>query len=1026
MSCIKLSLYFILLLVPSVTFRPPVVRTSRSIFVRSLASSSFRYLPVSERCGALTVLQSEIKDADDAEESLESVADGIDVSDEVDEDEEEEEEDEIRRELRQRRRMWLPPKGLDHAERLRWKFDFLLRALEAYRQVFRSTLVPRTFVFPLGDHRFPEEVWGFPLGTRYAAVKKLGAIVIESPEWNAELEERGFEGWEFLKDKILTPELRQKLNEHRFSNTTADPKDVGTFEELLKASVEGKYPAEISEMVLAAATLVHMHARGERYIGNGWKMAAPLEIEASSSWPQYLWGFPAHDKLSLLRRRQRTISNTVPALAEKLWEIGFYTKLRKTPVHERLLLEQVLKIYFKQTGNFAVPASFTVPLSDEWPVCCHGVRYGRKVVTFRNRLTENCKDEDEAELLIALWLNALRQEAMEIGDLREFSKEVDYNFRKGPNPAVHDLAISRARKKIEDGADKIPFEIDAPQTLQEYFSGKTLKDMWKKKEPSPAAAAGEGGEDKKSRAGGKEAKGKGVTPMSQETPEEGGYLSEKRKNVRPLEDVVRQIDLNHVVRDIDGNRLPDDWPTIDWPGPDEIDNEPVIYPTAESDPWTNLTMDQLVMEVAKTISADVPSYDPAEMDARGLPSWPPTEEDIKNDCRIVVEDTSLQEQHYQAAIAELSSDPDVPIDEYLPFSLDDEEEEPAAEPAAEKRRGRELPRGIKRLPQTGDELKALLSEIREEEDEYPKSKRVPSISNLVVPRRSPKDVKRQTGLYQRTVESLGPLERKPTREEEEGGIFDELFDWKWDDLIEGMQFFADVYDTDFGEIPPEFVVNEGYIEAGWPAEWKGFPLGKFTQSLRYGDIDAKLHWERRPALDKLGYDWGTGLEYLNFSFHKFFHSCMFLLKITHALKLLHQIAAMPVISPTTPYASMRGYKVGYVLRKIWRQESVLYYFHPEKFDLFVRVLKLNMQNPWMLIHGYEDRPHFELKPLHPSLWTDHAREPMFEVPEPPPIPPHVQNPYLPDRPKKHNLDVSHAGKPVGTGEGWGEYWQPLF
>ncbi len=45
------------------------------------------------------------------------------------------------------------------------QFELIYSALKAYKKIHKNVLVPRAFVVPQGDERYPAHTWGIKLGT---------------------------------------------------------------------------------------------------------------------------------------------------------------------------------------------------------------------------------------------------------------------------------------------------------------------------------------------------------------------------------------------------------------------------------------------------------------------------------------------------------------------------------------------------------------------------------------------------------------------------------------------------------------------------------------------------------------------------------------------------------------------------------------------------------------------------------------------------------------------------------------------
>lgn len=111
-----------------------------------------------------------------------------------------------------------PQEATHHQRTTAWEQKVLV-ALQIYKKLYGDLLVPRPFVVPTGDERWPSKTWGYNLGT---AVNRL-RIKLEnksplSTEFKEELETLDFarNASQYKWDNIVLPALKRfhQVHEH--------------------------------------------------------------------------------------------------------------------------------------------------------------------------------------------------------------------------------------------------------------------------------------------------------------------------------------------------------------------------------------------------------------------------------------------------------------------------------------------------------------------------------------------------------------------------------------------------------------------------------------------------------------------------------------------------------------------------------------------------------------------------------------------------------------------------------------------
>ncbi|OEH79677.1 hypothetical protein cyc_06861 [Cyclospora cayetanensis] len=210
-----------------------------------------------------------------------------------------------------------------------------------------------------------------------------------------------------------------------------------------------------------------------------------------------------------------------------------------------------------------------------------------------------------------------------------------------------------------------------------------------------------------------------------------------------------------------------------------------------------------------------------------------------------------------------------------------------------------------------------------------------------------------------------------SRRQTEGG-YQYVFDlWSWDDVIEALQYFNDLYDpvakalnraVTFNELPADWKIPEPVAvvcllyflipDLLFPtihiciylalqfflSNWWGMPLGLYVHQIRQGDVDARFHPRRRPVLDRLGFRWEGTEKYLNFTWMKLLKGVKWWMFFRqHPIVQLGRDAVIPpscLVADVCKPEEVQGLCIGEIVYQARLQEPVLYHHYPQRYELF--------------------------------------------------------------------------------------------
>jgi hypothetical protein len=224
----------------------------------------------------------------------------------------------------------------------------IVPSLEVFLEKHKHLMIPTKFVVPYGDTDYPEEAWGYPLGTHCRNLRSLKQSKKKLPFFAVDdLEALNFP-WNMRQckwDVLVLPSLQRHyaLNGHS---------DIPT------------------------------------------RFVVP---EGDERWPEHLWGFKLGATLTTIKYAD-TFKAQRESSQHELDNIGFsLLGWRERMWEERIL--PALQTFSREFGHCNVHFNFVVPDDDKWPEAARRLRLGATVANMRCRGNyEDMADRDEAKL----------------------------------------------------------------------------------------------------------------------------------------------------------------------------------------------------------------------------------------------------------------------------------------------------------------------------------------------------------------------------------------------------------------------------------------------------------------------------------------------------------------------------------------------------------------------------------------------------------------------------------------------------
>lgn len=279
----------------------------------------------------------------------------------------------------------------------------VVAAVKAYKEVHGDTVVPRSFVVPTGDARWPREARGYRLGEAVNHLRvdlKAGEL---SAETVAELEQLRFvtDVSQYRWEEVITPALRHfhKLHAHidvpfHFVVPTGDAswprpswglkmgyvvnnirssKRYGEQMEKLKEELKIFAERDWNERLLLSLKVF----RDEFH---HCIVEVTFKVPARLPWPEKAWGMRLGGAVHSIRKGRSYVEQTTRDRG-LLDEIGFAWD-RDLSVYNECIFPS-LEVYAAQRGSCHMNQKFVVPKCAPWPRAAWGTCVGRQLYKFK-------------------------------------------------------------------------------------------------------------------------------------------------------------------------------------------------------------------------------------------------------------------------------------------------------------------------------------------------------------------------------------------------------------------------------------------------------------------------------------------------------------------------------------------------------------------------------------------------------------------------------------------------------------------
>ncbi|KAE9313044.1 hypothetical protein PF008_g19829 [Phytophthora fragariae] len=329
---------------------------------------------------------------------------------------------------------------------LRWRTtpweEKMLVALRAYKEINGDTLVPRPFVIPSGDARWPRVAWGYALGRGVNTLRlKVGRQTFFS-RMDTELQEMNFAHnvLQFQWDEIIMPALRHfyAVNGHTdvpWTFVVPDGDDAwprlswnwslgftvhcirikNAYARQVKESEE-----ELKEMKLCyEMTMVEREWNEKilpalkvfRQLHHHCLVGGPFKVPHAAPWPEEAWDLRLGPIINQIR-----VGNNYVELAARdkdiLNEIGFAWNHDVSTWNERII--PALQTYVAEFKTCRMSTKFVVPACEPWPKSAWNMPLGSQVYEMKYRgCYFSCIGRDIDRLKVLGFSFELRRQAWE-------------------------------------------------------------------------------------------------------------------------------------------------------------------------------------------------------------------------------------------------------------------------------------------------------------------------------------------------------------------------------------------------------------------------------------------------------------------------------------------------------------------------------------------------------------------------------------------------------------------------------------
>ncbi|KAG6950112.1 hypothetical protein JG688_00014309 [Phytophthora aleatoria] len=280
-----------------------------------------------------------------------------------------------------------------HPSTSNWGLRFL-PALHAYKELNGNTLVPKSFVVPTGDSRWPKVAWGYTLGDGVGYVRRR-LQANESHKLSTSLV-RELEELEFAQhvlqhrwDKIILPGLRCFHEIYGHSDVPSlfvvpngnNTWPISTWNLGLGCAVKAirssnAYPTQVAA---SKKELERMHFCFASIVERDWtEKILPSIVTYRQEFGDCLVGrpfiVPSHPPWPKNAKQAARDEEILKSL-EFVWDVTDFLWTKR--------IAPALKVFGDKYGQCKIRSDFVVPSQDPWPEQAWGMKLGRTLINAR-------------------------------------------------------------------------------------------------------------------------------------------------------------------------------------------------------------------------------------------------------------------------------------------------------------------------------------------------------------------------------------------------------------------------------------------------------------------------------------------------------------------------------------------------------------------------------------------------------------------------------------------------------------------
>ncbi|OQS03070.1 hypothetical protein THRCLA_21246 [Thraustotheca clavata] len=365
-----------------------------------------------------------------------------------------------------------------------------LEALKAYKNIHGHLVVPRQFIVPENDQRWPRDTWGWQLGKlvhniRFGNVKidkkavdDIG-FVWDPMQNNWELNLKALKQYKALHGHVCVPQrFVVPVNEkNQWPDRNMENIPLGRFVNSLRLrELTKEKQKELDDIGFVSNAIEYewerkiQALRQYKRIFNHLVVPKSFVIPANSQWQKPLHGLKLGEIVRSIRNSPVADSNIPSRQREELDEIGFVWDPLSDHWDTVML---AIKIYQQNYGHLRIPTKFIVPKGEEWPKETWFLHLGSAVTQLRHRFEDMSSSADQSDML-----------AMLVTLLEEYRLELSTFFKLAGVDELHFRTVSMAQltpDSVHELFEKLTvlrhhFHQNAEVTWKEFKTQRTIRD----------------------------------------------------------------------------------------------------------------------------------------------------------------------------------------------------------------------------------------------------------------------------------------------------------------------------------------------------------------------------------------------------------------------------------------------------------------------------------------------------------------------------------------------------------------------